>query len=554
MDFIESLKNETRDFLFSLISQNKIDTSLMTVDAAWYVNGQRLGLEGGEIDNFLNHTKLNVPKDEPNMIYTDASSVGEECIIIAGRSEYHDRVRPSIFVMFDFTVVWQLAEEHWKINKLFTMRERRDTTENVVSLGNESLNDAKLLQSFPTGLICCTDEETLPIRRMNGKVFNLLGYTSMTDFIHCSGNWLMSSVHPDDLPGFQKYISSLKNGGEDESVCIRLRKKDYEYVSVQLFGSHFDKSWLIFSCVDYTDQQERIDNLRIKSQNLAEIRDYYRVLISNLPTGFYRCTLNSSLDLQFASDSIYEMTGYTKSDIFGDMNASYREMILPEDRKKVAEIIASLMQYPHTEQMIYRIRKRNGKVIQVLDRMRSVRSADGAMEGYSIVVDLEGQFVHDVPDESPAPETDNYPTTTYGHVVEIRTFGYFEVLVDKKPIAFRSAKVRELLAVLIDRGGNFVTRENIVRILWENETVNQTTLARTRKTYMNLNTELKAYGIEDIIESENGQRRIIPEKIKCDLYDYQNDVPGARKQFKGEYMTDYSWSETTLSALLADYK
>ncbi len=247
------------------------------------------------------------------------------------------------------------------------------------------------------------------------------------------------------------------------------------------------------------------------------------------------------------------MTGYTKEDIFDGMNASYREMIVPDDYKRVAEVITSLIQYPHTEQMIYRIRKKDGEIIQVLDRMRSVRNADGTMEGYSTVVDLEGHNVNQMPEEIIASETDNMPQTAYGHTVEIRTFGYFEVLLDKKPIAFRSAKVRELLALLVDRRGNFVTRETVIGTLWENETVNQTTLARTRKAYMNLNMELKAYGIEDIIETENGQRRIVPEKIKCDLYDYQNNVPGSKTLFKGEYMSDYSWSEMTLSSLLSDY-
>ncbi len=295
MNELETRKGETREFLFSLITQNSIDTSIMTETAVWFVNGQRLSLADNEIDNFLNHTKLNVPQNDPNITFKDISSVGEEGILITGKVEYHDLMRPSILVMFDFTIVWQFVQSKWKVNRLFTMRERKDTAENKILRGNERFNDAKLLQSFPTGLICCTDEETLPIRRMNDKVFALLGYSSMADFINYSGNHFLSSVHPEDLSRLQDYINSLKNAGDEESVCVRLRKKDYEYVSVQLFGSHFDDNWLIFSCVDYTDQQERIDNLRIKSQNLAEIRDYYRILINNLPTGFYRCTLNNSI-------------------------------------------------------------------------------------------------------------------------------------------------------------------------------------------------------------------------------------------------------------------
>ncbi len=48
-----------------------------------------------------------------------------------------------------------------------------------------------------------------------------------------------------------------------------------------------------------------------------------------------------------------------------------------------------------------------------------------------------------------------------------RTFGYFDLFVDERPVMFKSAKAKELLAVLVDRQGGTVTTDQIIGTLWE---------------------------------------------------------------------------------------
>lgn len=45
------------------------------------------------------------------------------------------------------------------------------------------------------------------------------------------------------------------------------------------------------------------------------------------------------------------------------------------------------------------------------------------------------------------------------------------------------------------------------------------------------------------------KRRIIPEKVQCDLYDYLTGKEEYSQLFKGSYLTNYSWAETTLGEL-----
>ena len=134
--------------------------------------------------------------------------------------------------------------------------------------------------------------------------------------------------------------------------------------------------------------------------------------------------------------------------------------------------------------------------------------------------------------------------------IYIRTFGYFDVFVEGNPIAFRNKKSKELFALLVDRRGGYVSSDEAISFLWEEESVNSVTLARYRKVALRLKNILEEYGIADIVESVDGKRRIVTEKIRCDLYDYLSRKDEFAQLFKGSYLTNYSWGEMTLGELL----
>ena len=117
--------------------------------------------------------------------------------------------------------------------------------------------------------------------------------------------------------------------------------------------------------------------------------------------------------------------------------------------------------------------------------------------------------------------------------VFIRTFGYFDVFVGEKPVVFRNRKAKELLALLTDRRGGFVTSEEAVGFLWEDEPVTPVTLARYRKVALRLKNTLESAGIGYIVESVSGSRRLVPEAVRCDLYDYLSGNPRYASLFKG---------------------
>jgi PAS domain-containing protein len=163
-------------------------------------------------------------------------------------------------------------------------------------------------------------------------------------------------------------------------------------------------------------------------------------------------------------------------------------------------------------------------------RIRAIcsRRTPGAEPRYVMMYNVE---------ESPAPK------------VRIRTFGYFDVFVEETPIAFKNEKAEELFALLVDRRGGFVSPEEAISILWEDEPVTPLTLARYRKVALRLKNTLTAYGVGDIMESVNGKRRLIHERVHCDLYEYLAGNAEYQRAFRGSYLSDYSWGEVTLGEL-----
>lgn len=136
--------------------------------------------------------------------------------------------------------------------------------------------------------------------------------------------------------------------------------------------------------------------------------------------------------------------------------------------------------------------------------------------------------------------------------VTIRTFGYFDVFVDGRPIAFRSEKAKELLALLVDRRGGYVTSADIITALWENEPITGQLRTRCRKVALRLNRTLEANGVGGIVESVRGKRRIVPELVSCDLFDHLSGSADACADFRGSYLKNYSWAEGTLAELMQE--
>ena len=133
-----------------------------------------------------------------------------------------------------------------------------------------------------------------------------------------------------------------------------------------------------------------------------------------------------------------------------------------------------------------------------------------------------------------------------GHIA-MQTFGSFDCFVDGKALSFRQAKCKELLAYLVDRRGNSVTRAEAFAILWEDRLYDRPMQKQLDVIIRSLRDTLTDNGVGQILEVQKGNLRVIPEQISCDAWRFFSGDPDAVNEFRGEYMSSYTWGTFTES-------
>ena len=134
--------------------------------------------------------------------------------------------------------------------------------------------------------------------------------------------------------------------------------------------------------------------------------------------------------------------------------------------------------------------------------------------------------------------------------VVVNTFGIFSIYVNGEPVIFKQEKCKELLAYLVDRRGSSVTRAEAFAILWEDLMYDRVMQKQMDAVIRGLRSTLQNNGIAFIFVLERGTMRIRPELMECDLYRLcEGDYRGIR-DFKGRYMTGYTWASMTESYMI----
>ena len=128
----------------------------------------------------------------------------------------------------------------------------------------------------------------------------------------------------------------------------------------------------------------------------------------------------------------------------------------------------------------------------------------------------------------------------------VKCFGNFEVYVKEEKLAFKRLKSKELFAYLIDRNGASMTAKQICAVLFPDDIDDTKNAAYLRQLVLDLKNTLKTAGAENILCHETPCYRVDTSLIKCDYISY---LESGKPEFRGEYMTQYSWAEDTCAML-----
>ena len=132
-------------------------------------------------------------------------------------------------------------------------------------------------------------------------------------------------------------------------------------------------------------------------------------------------------------------------------------------------------------------------------------------------------------------------------LITIKCFGTFETYFNRNVLSFKRKKTKELLAVLVDRNGAGITAKQICACLWEDNGNDEKNLNYLYQLFKDLTTTLKAVNAERILVRANGTYAVDVDSLDCDYFSY---LKCGKPEFRGEYMSQYSWAEVTLASLL----
>ena len=135
-------------------------------------------------------------------------------------------------------------------------------------------------------------------------------------------------------------------------------------------------------------------------------------------------------------------------------------------------------------------------------------------------------------------------------LLTVNCFGNFEVMHNGKALPFKRTKSKELLAVLIDRKGAGMTAKQICAILFPEDADDSRKAGYMRQLVLDVKNTLKMVGAEDVLSHDTPYYRINTDLLKCDYISY---LESGKPEFYGEYMTQYSWAETTCALLQFHY-
>jgi len=178
----------------------------------------------------------------------------------------------------------------------------------------------------------------------------------------------------------------------DEAIRLVLKQKHSCTMESAIISPDGKISWVEITLMPQADLSGEITDILagVADSTREHERNTRDEVISNTPSGIHRCYLSQPIHLEFASKGMCQMLGYTEEE-FDRVLAPDRKLsrlVHPDDLDKFISFVRRTAKTEGRYQQEYRIRKKDGSYVPVLDVTEVKRAASGVMYGYSSVTDI----------------------------------------------------------------------------------------------------------------------------------------------------------------------
>ena len=191
------------------------------------------------------------------------------------------------------------------------------------------------------------------------------------------------AAHHDHVQSFgQSGVTSRKMGKLGTVMGLRSNGEEFP---IEAAISHITVEKRKYYTVILRDIAER----KRTEEAFQDSQRQLTTLVSNLPGFVYRCENDRDWTMQYISEGVNDLTGYSIEDYLAQHSTTYGENTHPGDRERVWQEIQAALSQRRPYETTYRILTKSGEVKWVWERGEGIYAPDGTLNY------LEG-FVTDI--------------------------------------------------------------------------------------------------------------------------------------------------------------
>lgn len=141
-------------------------------------------------------------------------------------------------------------------------------------------------------------------------------------------------------------------------------------------------------------EQEREQLKATAAEALQLLREHHaelEALNANIPGGVCQCLPDDGFTLLNMSEGLLNLVGYTREDIRTLFLDRFADIIFAEDRPHVLQSLHEQWAKGDTVSLEYRIQRKDGQMLWILDKGKLVTMSDGTQNFFCIMLDITAQ-------------------------------------------------------------------------------------------------------------------------------------------------------------------
>ena len=179
----------------------------------------------------------------------------------------------------------------------------------------------------------------------------------------------------------------------NETAAIVLEKREPQSFESIFNGVNGEPHWLkvilipLLSDMGYVKVLGTIVDVTGMHKEFEKMAETF----TEIPSGIHRSYLSDPIHLEYYSESLCKMIGYTHAEVSNILGSEkdYCQLIHPEDRTAFNDFCTDMAKKGGKRTIEYRMLCKDGSIITVADTMEAKRNSSGIMYGYSAVADLQ---------------------------------------------------------------------------------------------------------------------------------------------------------------------